>query len=104
MMSFECLVANNISESLAESAAAYTKATAKRCLLEKVEVITGEEAESNVLQVRRQQRSAKPYYHSLWKDWLVCIKVEITHFVATRHSCYNLQICLAYLYLMAHLS
>ncbi|PIO29196.1 hypothetical protein AB205_0024350, partial [Aquarana catesbeiana] len=41
---------NNISESLAESAAAYTKATAKRCLLEKVEVITGEEAESNVLQ------------------------------------------------------
>ncbi|KAM4808889.1 ran-binding protein 3 isoform 2-T2 [Rhinophrynus dorsalis] len=43
---------NNISESLAESAAAYTKATAKRCLLEKVEVITGEEAESNVLQIQ----------------------------------------------------
>ncbi|XP_077835554.1 ran-binding protein 3 isoform X6 [Macaca mulatta] len=39
-------------ESLAESAAAYTKATARKCLLEKVEVITGEEAESNVLQVR----------------------------------------------------
>ncbi|XP_063311909.1 ran-binding protein 3 isoform X1 [Pelobates fuscus] len=43
---------NNISESLAESAAAYTKATAKRCLLEKVEVITGEESESNVLQIQ----------------------------------------------------
>ncbi|KAG8454847.1 hypothetical protein GDO86_001170 [Hymenochirus boettgeri] len=43
---------SNISESLAESAAAYTKATAKRCLLEKVEVITGEEAESNVLQIQ----------------------------------------------------
>ncbi|KAM6396085.1 ran-binding protein 3 isoform 3-T3 [Rhynochetos jubatus] len=42
--------ANNISESLAESAAAYTKATARKCLLAKVEVITGEEAESNVLQ------------------------------------------------------
>ncbi|NXU53957.1 RANB3 protein, partial [Turnix velox] len=39
-------------ESLAESAAAYTKATARKCLLAKVEVITGEEAESNVLQVR----------------------------------------------------
>lgn len=38
-------------ESLEQSAAAYTKATAKRCLLEKVEVRTGEEAESNVLQV-----------------------------------------------------
>ncbi|XP_032250387.1 ran-binding protein 3 isoform X7 [Phoca vitulina] len=44
--------ANNISESLAESAAAYTKATARKCLLEKVEVITGEEAESNVLQIQ----------------------------------------------------
>ncbi|XP_063057234.1 ran-binding protein 3a isoform X4 [Engraulis encrasicolus] len=39
-------------ESLEQSAAAYTKATAKRCLLEKVEVRTGEEAESNVLQVQ----------------------------------------------------
>ncbi|KAK1152524.1 ran-binding protein 3-like [Acipenser oxyrinchus oxyrinchus] len=39
-------------ESLEESAAAYTKATAKKCLLEKVEVITGEEAESNVLQIQ----------------------------------------------------
>uniref|UniRef100_A0A8C6R4J6 Ran-binding protein 3 n=1 Tax=Nannospalax galili TaxID=1026970 RepID=A0A8C6R4J6_NANGA len=39
-------------ESLAESAAAYTKATAWTCLLEKVEVITGEEAESNVLQMQ----------------------------------------------------
>ncbi|NXS83750.1 RANB3 protein, partial [Erpornis zantholeuca] len=39
-------------ESLAESAAAYTKATAKKCLLAKVEVITGEEAESNVLQIQ----------------------------------------------------
>ncbi|XP_023674677.1 ran-binding protein 3-like isoform X1 [Paramormyrops kingsleyae] len=38
--------------SLEASAAAYTKATAKRCLLEKVEVITGEEAESNVLQIQ----------------------------------------------------
>ncbi|XP_069505684.1 ran-binding protein 3 isoform X6 [Ambystoma mexicanum] len=43
---------SNISESLAESAAAYTKATARKCLLEKVEVITGEEAESNVLQIQ----------------------------------------------------
>ncbi|NWZ93124.1 RANB3 protein, partial [Nesospiza acunhae] len=39
-------------ESLAESAAAYTKATARKCLLAKVEVITGEEAESNVLQIQ----------------------------------------------------
>ncbi|KAJ7993127.1 hypothetical protein DPEC_G00269190 [Dallia pectoralis] len=43
---------NSVSESLEESAAAYTKATAKRCLLEKVEVRTGEESESNVLQVQ----------------------------------------------------
>ncbi|XP_058676855.1 ran-binding protein 3 isoform X2 [Ammospiza caudacuta] len=35
-----------------ESAAAYTKATARKCLLAKVEVITGEEAESNVLQIQ----------------------------------------------------
>lgn len=51
MLSF-FLVPNCCAESLAESAAAYTKATAWTCLLEKVEVITGEEAESNVLQVR----------------------------------------------------
>ncbi|XP_046540948.1 ran-binding protein 3 isoform X1 [Equus quagga] len=44
--------ADAVSESLAESAAAYTKATARKCLLEKVEVITGEEAESNVLQIQ----------------------------------------------------
>lgn len=50
----KCCSANNISESLAESAAAYTKATARKCLLAKVEVITGEEAESNVLQVRNR--------------------------------------------------
>ncbi|KAB0400785.1 hypothetical protein E2I00_004808, partial [Balaenoptera physalus] len=48
----QCRLANNIAESLAESAAAYTKATARKCLLEKVEVITGEEAESNVLQIQ----------------------------------------------------
>ncbi|XP_020354392.1 ran-binding protein 3 isoform X2 [Oncorhynchus kisutch] len=42
----------NVTESLEESAAAYTKATAKKCLLEKVEVRTGEESESNVLQVQ----------------------------------------------------
>uniref|UniRef100_A0A7N8XQY4 Ran-binding protein 3 n=1 Tax=Mastacembelus armatus TaxID=205130 RepID=A0A7N8XQY4_9TELE len=39
-------------ESLEESAAAYTKATAKKCILEKVEVKTGEESESNVLQMQ----------------------------------------------------
>ncbi|NXR69370.1 RANB3 protein, partial [Rhadina sibilatrix] len=39
-------------ESLAESAAAYTKATARKCLLAKVEVITGEEAESKLLQIQ----------------------------------------------------
>lgn len=54
----QCRLANNVSESLAESAAAYTKATARKCLLEKVEVITGEEAESNVLQVRRAWQGA----------------------------------------------
>ncbi|XP_032903063.1 ran-binding protein 3 isoform X3 [Amblyraja radiata] len=43
---------NNVTESLEESAAAYTKATAKKCLLKRVEVITGEEAESNVLQMQ----------------------------------------------------
>lgn len=43
---------NNVSESLEESAAAYTKATAKKCILEKVDVKTGEESESNVLQVK----------------------------------------------------
>lgn len=53
----KCCSANNISESLAESAAAYTKATARKCLLAKVEVITGEEAESNVLQVRNRENS-----------------------------------------------
>lgn len=42
---------SSATESLVQSAAAYTKATAKRCLLEKVEVRTGEESESNVLQV-----------------------------------------------------
>uniref|UniRef100_A0A8C5CF88 Ran-binding protein 3-like n=1 Tax=Gadus morhua TaxID=8049 RepID=A0A8C5CF88_GADMO len=41
-----------IAESLEESAAAYTKATAKKCILEKVDVKTGEEAESNVLQIQ----------------------------------------------------
>lgn len=45
-------VVNSVSESLEESAAAYTKATAKKCVLEKVDVKTGEESESNVLQVR----------------------------------------------------
>uniref|UniRef100_A0AAY3ZZD7 RanBD1 domain-containing protein n=1 Tax=Denticeps clupeoides TaxID=299321 RepID=A0AAY3ZZD7_9TELE len=44
--------ANNVMESLEESAAAYTKATAKKCILEKVEVRTGEESESNVLQIQ----------------------------------------------------
>ncbi|XP_036410694.1 ran-binding protein 3-like isoform X1 [Megalops cyprinoides] len=44
--------ANSVMESLEESAAAYTKATAKKCLLEKVEVVTGEESESNVLQIQ----------------------------------------------------
>uniref|UniRef100_A0A3Q3RRL8 Ran-binding protein 3 n=1 Tax=Mastacembelus armatus TaxID=205130 RepID=A0A3Q3RRL8_9TELE len=44
--------ANSMSESLEESAAAYTKATAKKCILEKVEVKTGEESESNVLQMQ----------------------------------------------------
>uniref|UniRef100_A0A667Z5R8 Ran-binding protein 3 n=1 Tax=Myripristis murdjan TaxID=586833 RepID=A0A667Z5R8_9TELE len=39
-------------ESLEESAAAYTKATAKKCILEKVDVKTGEESESNVLQIQ----------------------------------------------------
>uniref|UniRef100_A0A8C5GJ51 Ran-binding protein 3 n=1 Tax=Gouania willdenowi TaxID=441366 RepID=A0A8C5GJ51_GOUWI len=43
---------NNVSESLEESAAAYTKATAKKCILEKVDVKTGEESESNVLQMQ----------------------------------------------------
>ncbi|XP_063074616.1 ran-binding protein 3b isoform X2 [Engraulis encrasicolus] len=43
---------SSTAESLEESAAAYTKATAKRCILEKVEVRTGEEAESNVLQMQ----------------------------------------------------
>ncbi|KAI1883328.1 hypothetical protein AGOR_G00244060 [Albula goreensis] len=43
---------NSVTESLEESAAAYTKATAKHCLLEKVEVVTGEESESNVLQIQ----------------------------------------------------
>uniref|UniRef100_G3PX94 Ran-binding protein 3 n=1 Tax=Gasterosteus aculeatus aculeatus TaxID=481459 RepID=G3PX94_GASAC len=38
--------------SLEESAAAYTKATAKKCILEKVDVKTGEESESNVLQMQ----------------------------------------------------
>ncbi|KPP63332.1 hypothetical protein Z043_118420, partial [Scleropages formosus] len=46
------MLTNNVAESLEESAAAYTKATAKKCLLEKVEVITGEESESNVLQIQ----------------------------------------------------
>lgn len=44
--------ADGAAESLVQSAAAYTKATARKCLLEKVEVITGEEAESNVLQIQ----------------------------------------------------
>ncbi|XP_034411012.1 ran-binding protein 3b isoform X8 [Cyclopterus lumpus] len=43
---------NSVSESLEESAAAYTKATAKKCVLEKVDVKTGEESESNVLQTQ----------------------------------------------------
>ncbi|KAJ8273958.1 hypothetical protein COCON_G00085830 [Conger conger] len=43
---------NSGAESLEESAAAYTKAMARHCLLEKVEVLTGEESESNVLQIQ----------------------------------------------------
>ncbi|XP_053293516.1 ran-binding protein 3b isoform X6 [Pleuronectes platessa] len=46
------LSVNSVSESLEESAAAYTKATAKKCVLEKVDVKTGEESESNVLQMQ----------------------------------------------------
>ncbi|XP_060940687.1 ran-binding protein 3b isoform X6 [Limanda limanda] len=46
------LSVNSVSESLEESAAAYTKATAKKCILEKVDVKTGEESESNVLQMQ----------------------------------------------------
>ncbi|XP_041954084.1 ran-binding protein 3b isoform X5 [Alosa sapidissima] len=46
------VAANSVAESLEESAAAYTKATAKKCILEKVEVRTGEESESNVLQMQ----------------------------------------------------
>ncbi len=48
---FKISSVNSVSESLEESAAAYTKATAKKCILEKVDVKTGEESESNVLQV-----------------------------------------------------
>lgn len=48
---FHLKTVNSVSESLEESAAAYTKATAKKCILEKVDVKTGEESESNVLQV-----------------------------------------------------
>uniref|UniRef100_A0A673L8Z9 Ran-binding protein 3-like n=1 Tax=Sinocyclocheilus rhinocerous TaxID=307959 RepID=A0A673L8Z9_9TELE len=51
-MSERVLVNHSVTESLEESAAAYTKATAKKCILEKVEVRTGEEAESNVLQMQ----------------------------------------------------
>ena len=58
-------------ESLAESAAAYTKATAWTCLLEKVEVITGEEAESNVLQVR-------PKTGVLWQRDILCYLLRST--------------------------
>uniref|UniRef100_A0A673YDV4 Ran-binding protein 3-like n=1 Tax=Salmo trutta TaxID=8032 RepID=A0A673YDV4_SALTR len=47
-----CVITGNVTESLEESAAAYTKATAKKCILEKVDVKTGEESESNVLQVQ----------------------------------------------------
>uniref|UniRef100_A0A673LGP5 Ran-binding protein 3-like n=1 Tax=Sinocyclocheilus rhinocerous TaxID=307959 RepID=A0A673LGP5_9TELE len=47
-----CVSDHSVTESLEESAAAYTKATAKKCILEKVEVRTGEEAESNVLQMQ----------------------------------------------------
>uniref|UniRef100_A0A8C7L4K7 Ran-binding protein 3-like n=1 Tax=Oncorhynchus kisutch TaxID=8019 RepID=A0A8C7L4K7_ONCKI len=49
---FKLFKGNNVTESLEESAAAYTKATAKKCILEKVDVKTGEESESNVLQVQ----------------------------------------------------
>lgn len=52
---------NVVSESLEESAAAYTKATAKKCILEKVDVKTGEESESNVLQVNAKLPTC---YHS----------------------------------------
>ncbi|XP_041092159.1 ran-binding protein 3-like isoform X6 [Polyodon spathula] len=38
-------------QTLRESAAAYTAASSKRCLLEQVEVFTGEEGESNVMQI-----------------------------------------------------
>ncbi|KTG23098.1 hypothetical protein cypCar_00009108, partial [Cyprinus carpio] len=48
----ERVLITGVTESLEESAAAYTKATAKKCILEKVEVRTGEEAESNVLQMQ----------------------------------------------------
>ena len=49
---------SSVSESLEESAAAYTKATAKKCILEKVDVKTGEESESNVLQVEHGRLNA----------------------------------------------
>lgn len=55
------LSVNTVSESLEESAAAYTKATAKKCILEKVNVKTGEEAESNVLQVDDTHTGSWPH-------------------------------------------
>lgn len=60
VMHFFTSPVNIVSESLEESAAAYTKATAKKCILEKVDVKTGEESESNVLQVKVKQYSFYP--------------------------------------------
>lgn len=57
---------NIVSESLEESAAAYTKATAKKCILEKVDVKTGEESESNVLQVQGRISSLNTCSEETW--------------------------------------
>lgn len=56
-----------MSESLEESAAAYTKATAKKCILEKVDVKTGEESESNVLQVEGRLSSLNTRSREMWQ-------------------------------------
>lgn len=85
-----------MSESLEESAAAYTKATAKKCILEKVDVKTGEESESNVLQVKDKagyfawrhaaNNMVRMFYNLLFSPLLLQMQCKLYVFEKTAQS------------------
>lgn len=68
-------VGDNTKDSLEESAARHEAHKSQKCLLERVEVKTGEESESNVLQVKAALGST--YFKWVWskhmRRWCLCV-------------------------------